>query len=125
MSLLVCQERPLTAALLLSNTGTCAEDVTLWRLFLCFQCYQNAILQCLSNTKRLLDFLVNGYKTLKPLLEKCTSSQDLTTGRNKLTFNQTFIHSFITEIYIAPLQGYYSEALPTLARLKRRVLRLE
>ena len=30
-----------------------------------------------------------------------------------------FIHSFITEIYIAPLQGYYSEALPTLARLKR------
>jgi len=32
------------------------------------------------------------------------------------------IHSFITEIYIAPLQGYYSEALPTLARLKRRVL---
>ena len=36
-----------------------------------------------------------------------------------------YIHSFITEIYIAPLQGYYSEALPTLARLKRRVLRLE
>ena len=36
-----------------------------------------------------------------------------------------FIHTFITEIYIAPLQGYYSEALPTLARLKRRVLRLE
>ena len=35
------------------------------------------------------------------------------------------IHSFITEIYIAPLQGYYSEALPTLVRLKRRVLRLE
>src|SRR6218665_1971971 len=33
-----------------------------------------------------------------------------------------FIHSFITEIYIAPLQGYYSEALPALARLKRRVL---
>jgi len=37
----------------------------------------------------------------------------------------SFIHSFITEIYIAPLQGYYSEALPTPARLKRRVLRLE
>src|SRR6218665_3012779 len=37
----------------------------------------------------------------------------------------SFIHSFITEIYIEPLQGYYSEALPTLARLKRRVLRLE
>ena len=34
------------------------------------------------------------------------------------------IHSFIMEIYIAPLQGYYSEALPTLARLKRRVNRL-
>src|SRR6218665_4160929 len=37
----------------------------------------------------------------------------------------TDIHSFITEIYIAPLQGYYSEVLPTLARLKRRVFRLE
>ena len=35
---------------------------------------------------------------------------------------ETYIHSFITKIYIAPLQGYYSEALPTLARLKRRVL---
>src|SRR6218665_319264 len=35
------------------------------------------------------------------------------------------IHSFITEIYIAPLQDYNSETLPTLARLKRRVLRLE
>jgi len=37
----------------------------------------------------------------------------------------SIIRSFIrlTDIYIAPLQGYYSEALPTLARLKRRVLR--
>ena len=35
------------------------------------------------------------------------------------------VYSFIMEIYTAPLQGYYSEALPTLARLKRRVLRLE
>jgi len=34
-------------------------------------------------------------------------------------------YSLITEIYIAPLQGYYSEALLTLARLKRIVLRLE
>ena len=34
-------------------------------------------------------------------------------------------YSFMTEICIAPLQGYYSEAIPTLARLKRRVLRLE
>ena len=30
------------------------------------------------------------------------------------------IHSSITEIYIAPLQGYYSEALPTIARLKNK-----
>jgi len=37
-----------------------------------------------------------------------------------LTF--LIIHSFIMEICIAPLQGYYSEALPTLAWLKRRVL---
>src|SRR6218665_1763319 len=42
------------------------------------------------------------------------------------THTHTFIHSlFITEIYIAPLQGYYSEALPTLAQLNRRILRLE
>ena len=31
-------------------------------------------------------------------------------------------HSFIMWIYIAPLQGYYSEMLPTLAWLKRAVL---
>src|SRR6218665_1556199 len=36
-----------------------------------------------------------------------------------------FIHSFNTETYIAHLQGYYSEALPALARLKRIVSRLE
>jgi len=32
------------------------------------------------------------------------------------------IHSFILNIYIAPLQENYSEALPTPARLKRAVL---
>src|SRR6218665_3529240 len=42
-----------------------------------------------------------------------------------MTLPIAFIHSFITKIYIAPLQGYYSEALQILARLKRRVLRLE
>jgi len=42
-----------------------------------------------------------------------------------ILFIHSFIHSFITEIYITPLQGYYSEAPPTLARLKGRVLRLE
>src|SRR6218665_318546 len=31
----------------------------------------------------------------------------------------SFIHSFILNIYIAPLRGNYSEALPTPARLKR------
>ena len=36
----------------------------------------------------------------------------------------SFIHSFIQFISIAPLQGYYSEALPTLARLKGTVLRI-
>src|ERR1700735_3175485 len=38
-----------------------------------------------------------------------------------------FIYLFIylMDIYIAPLQGIYSEALPTLARRKRTVLRLE
>jgi len=39
--------------------------------------------------------------------------------------NLSFSHSFITEIYIAPVKGYYSEALPTLARLKRAVFRPE
>jgi len=34
-----------------------------------------------------------------------------------------FIHSFILNIYIAPLQENYSEVLPTPARLKRAVLR--
>ena len=32
-----------------------------------------------------------------------------------LPIQTILIHSFITEIYIAPLKGYYSEALPTLA----------
>src|SRR6218665_3506628 len=43
----------------------------------------------------------------------------------QLTRRNYCVHSFITEIYIAPLQGCYSEALPTLARLKRIVFRLE
>ena len=34
----------------------------------------------------------------------------------------SLIHSFISNIYIAPLQENYSEALPTPARLKRAVL---
>ena len=37
----------------------------------------------------------------------------------------SFIHTFIMEIYIAPLQGYCSEAFPTLAQLKRIVFMLE
>jgi len=36
----------------------------------------------------------------------------------KIDCKTKVIHSFITEIYIAPLQGYYSDALPTLARQK-------
>jgi len=36
----------------------------------------------------------------------------------KFTIYLTF--SFITLIFIAPLQGYYSEALLTLARLKEQ-----
>src|SRR6218665_1534589 len=35
------------------------------------------------------------------------------------------IHSFIMEIYIAPLQGYYLEVLPTLAWLQRTVFMLK
>jgi len=41
---------------------------------------------------------------------------------NKHKFIHSFIHSFILNIYIAPLQENYSEALPTPARLKRVVL---
>src|SRR5688572_31901002 len=32
----------------------------------------------------------------------------------------SFIHSFISDIYIAPLQDFYSEALPTTARTLNR-----
>jgi len=42
---------------------------------------------------------------------------------NVNTFKQ--IHSFIMEIYIAPLQGYYKESLPIPAQLKGKILRLE
>jgi len=43
---------------------------------------------------------------------------------NALCDTDNLIRSFVTEIYIAPLRGYYSEALPTLARLKKTVFRL-
>jgi len=36
--------------------------------------------------------------------------------------NINTIHSFITDIYIAPLQDHYSEVLPTTPRPKRTVL---
>src|SRR6218665_935168 len=42
-----------------------------------------------------------------------------------IMFIHPFIRSFITEIYIVPLQGYYSEALQISAQLKRTVFRLE
>src|SRR6218665_1819007 len=38
-------------------------------------------------------------------------------------FFHSFIHSFILNIYIAPLQENYSEALPTPARSNKAVLR--
>src|SRR6218665_618210 len=61
----------------------------------------------------------------KPMSSTSADRSGLLVPRVRTALAQ-FIHSlFITEIYIAPLQGYYSEALPTLARLKRRVLRLE
>src|SRR6218665_2398803 len=49
---------------------------------------------------------------------------ELNRGRHQSRFKSaiTFIHSFILNIYIAPLQDNYSEALPTPARLKRAVL---
>src|SRR6218665_2506261 len=60
---------------------------------------------------------------------RCSSTgrsfQAIGTATEKVYVLSDNSYSFITEIYIAPLQGYYSEALPTLARLKRRVLRLE
>jgi len=36
------------------------------------------------------------------------------------SFIHSFIHSFILNIYIAPLQENYSEALPTPARLNKQ-----
>jgi len=38
---------------------------------------------------------------------------------------KNFIHSFILNMYIAPLQENYSEALPTPARSNKAVLRWE
>jgi len=47
----------------------------------------------------------------------------INTVKNIYTLSNSFIHSlFITEIYIAPLQGYYSEALPTLLGIGTRYL---
>ena len=42
-----------------------------------------------------------------------------------ITYEQGELHHLSSEINIAPLRGYYSEALPTPARLKGTVLRLE
>jgi len=39
---------------------------------------------------------------------------------NVINKRNSFIHSFILNIYIAPLQENYSEALPTPARLKEQ-----
>ena len=39
-----------------------------------------------------------------------------------LIYIHIFIHSFILNIYIAPFQENYSEALPTLARLKKQCI---
>src|SRR6218665_762697 len=40
-----------------------------------------------------------------------------------ISIHQLFIHSFIPDIYIAPLQETYSEALSVQLRSKRNVLR--
>ena len=53
--------------------------------------------------------------------EKSSFSAFTVIVRHFLLFH-SFIHSFILNIYIAPLQENYSEALPTPARLKRAVL---
>ena len=52
-------------------------------------------------------------------------SDEVTQGQSNVSIKEEWVHSFLTWIYIAPLQGCYQEALPTLARLKRAVLRLE
>src|SRR6218665_1293665 len=44
-----------------------------------------------------------------------TGSHIYTDRYTPTPFIHSFIHSFILNIYIAPLQGNYSEALPTLA----------
>ena len=47
----------------------------------------------------------------------------MTASPKKGIINVSFIHAFILNIYIAPLQENYSEALPTPARSNKAVLR--
>src|SRR6218665_3273576 len=77
------------------------------------------------STAKLLRWAVASLTLGTTRLPCSAERRDLRPGKDDTGTQSSLIHSFITEIYIAPLQGYYSEALPTLARLKRRVLRVE
>src|SRR6218665_1337198 len=94
---------------LLYSSGTVVRYVIKCNIDLLFD-YSLRYFTCITSPIALITFYYNNY-----IIER-------------YVINIPLLHSFvpfITEIYIAPLQGYYSEALPTLARLKRRVLRLE
>jgi len=68
----------------------------------------------LSMIQRLSPSLPSKVSSLNYVLLLCITLSSITFH----SFIYSFIHSFITKIYIEPLQGYYSEALPILARLK-------
>ena len=78
----------------------------------------------------LVDFVTKGNRNLFVMLdmpdgflledlEIWNSGKDYKAAET-IAKTQAFIYLFITQIYIAPFQGYYSEALPTLAQLKRK-----
>src|SRR6218665_3483918 len=111
-----------------SQAVLCGTSKTTWHESQCM--YQNRSLlflhlgefYILCNRKQ--QCYANSYQDWIIVNECVSNSQQSHLRHNKNIIEMPkFIHSFITKIYIAPLQGYYSEVLPTLARLKRRVLK--
>ena len=94
-----------------------------------------ALFTVMMNMKRKRRWRTNGFCTGRidcscchlQRVQQCESSSvfrgQLQSMHVFCTLIKIFIHSFILNIYIAPLQENYSEALPTPARLKRAVLR--
>ena len=81
-------------------------------------------IQMLSNIKRCLEFISNTWSWTSLLAENSSDTRiKVMTGVMILwlkTLSLSFIHSFILNIYVAPLQESYSEAFVTPAQLKEQ-----